>query len=310
MQLLIEACFKLRSRLFYTKWNYFGNFRENSTMKKQILTLCLVFNLIIAALAQKPMNIITYNIRYNNPGDKENAWPNRRSDVIRLLKKYKADIFSVQEALYDQVINLKEGMSGFDYVGVGRDDGNINGEFSAIYYNSNRYSLLESGTFWLSKTPQIPSKSWDAALNRICTWARLREHDTQKSFYVFNTHFDHKGAIARKKSAELILKKIVEIADRKDPVLLTGDFNLTPLEKPLVLIRQKLKDSRQVSKSLPAGPMGTFNGFDFKSTLESRIDYIFVNKLIEVNSYNVLTDSREGRYPSDHLPVLTELRLK
>jgi endonuclease/exonuclease/phosphatase family metal-dependent hydrolase len=269
-----------------------------------------LFGLFPAGYAQKPMNVITYNVRYNNAADRENAWPKRREDVIRLLKTHKADIFSVQEALYDQVMDLKDGMKGFEYVGVGREDGNVNGEFSAIYYNSSRYTLLEDGTFWLSKTPKIPSKSWDAALNRICTWARFREKETYKSFYVFNTHFDHQGVIARKRSAELILKKISEIANRKDPLLLCGDFNLTQDEKPLVLIRQKLKDSRQVSINAPKGPVGTFNGFDFKSKLEIRFDYIFVNKLFEVINYTVLTDSREGRYPSDHLPVLIQVELK
>jgi len=284
--------------------------RKIKTMKKPILTLFLLSAFTFASVAQKPMNIITYNIRYNTPSDKENAWPNRRTDVIALLKRHKADIFSVQEALYDQITDLKDGMPGFDYVGVGRDDGNINGEFSAIYYNSNRYVLIENGTFWLSETPKIPSKSWDAALNRICTWARLKEKETRKTFYIFNTHFDHKGVKARKESALLILKKIDEISGRKDPVILTGDFNLTPEEKPLVLIRQKLKDSRQISKTVPQGPVGTFNDFDFTSKLENRIDYIFVNKLVDIKKYTVLTDSKDNHYPSDHLPVLVEIQLK
>ena len=123
-------------------------------------------------------------------------------------------------------------------------------------------------------------------------------------------HFDHQGVVARKKSALLILKKISQIVERKEPVILTGDFNLTQEEKPLVLIRQKLKDSRQVSLAVPKGPLGTFNGFDFQSKLESRIDYLFVNKYVEVNSYIVLTDSKDGRYPSDHLPVLIEVQMK
>ena len=279
-------------------------------MKVALLTFLLFFGFFPAGYAQKPMNVITYNIRYNTPSDNENAWPRRRGDVIRVLKTHKADIFSVQEALYDQIMDLKDGMKGFEYVGVGRDDGNVNGEFSAIYYNSGRYTLLEDGTFWLSKTPKIPSKSWDAALNRVCTWARFRENETFHTFYVFNTHFDHEGSFARKKSVELILQKITEIVDRKDPVLLCGDFNLTQDEKPLVIIRQKLKDSRQVSNNAPKGPVGTFNGFDFHSTLENRIDYIFVNKLVDVINYSVLTDSREGRYPSDHLPVLIQVELK
>ena len=279
-------------------------------MKKPILTLILLSAFTFASVAQKPMNIITYNIRYNTPSDKENAWPNRRAEVMNLLKLHKADIFSVQEALYDQIMDLKDGMAGFDYVGVGRDDGNINGEFSAIYYNSNRYTLIENGTFWLSETPQIPSKSWDAALNRICTWARLKEKETRMTFYIFNTHFDHIGVKARKESALLILKKIDEISVRKDPVILTGDFNLKPEEKPLVLIRQKLKDSRQISATIPQGPVGTFNDFDFASKLENRIDYIFVNKMVDVRKYTVLTDSGNNHYPSDHLPVLVEIQLK
>lgn len=279
-------------------------------MKVTTLTLALLFILCFEANAQRSMNVITYNIRYNNPGDNENSWPNRREDVLKLLKVHKADIFTVQEALYDQMLNLKDGMKGFDYVGVGRDDGNVNGEFSAVFYNSNRFLLMENGTFWLSKTPKVPSKSWDAALNRICTWARLKEIETHKTFYVFNTHFDHQGVIARKKSALLILKKIGEIAQRKEPIILTGDFNLTPEEKPLMLIRQKLKDSRQVSVAAPKGPIGTFNGFDFQSKLENRIDYLFVNKYVEVDNYHVLTDSRAGRYPSDHLPVLIEVQIK
>jgi len=279
-------------------------------MKKILLTAVLLLQIITLCIAQKPMNVITYNIRYNTPSDKENSWPNRRDAVISLLKLHQADLFSVQEALFDQVMDLKEGMPGFEYVGAGRDDGNINGEFSAIYYNSSKYMLIENGTFWLSKTPDVPSKSWDSALNRICTWAKFRDKESQKSFCVFNTHFDHKGVKARKESALLILKKIGELSGRKDPVILTGDFNLTPEEKPLVLIRQKLNDSRQVSRTVPKGPVGTFNGFDFNSKLENRIDYIFVNKFITVNRYAVLTDSKNDRYPSDHLPVLVELNLK
>jgi endonuclease/exonuclease/phosphatase family metal-dependent hydrolase len=279
-------------------------------MKKTILTLFLFCAFTLSVVAQTQMNIITYNIRYNTPSDKENAWPNRRGNVVELLKRHKADIFSVQEALYDQIMDLKDGISGYDYVGVGRDDGNINGEFSAIYYNSNRFTLIENGTFWLSQTPNVPSKSWDAALNRICTWARLKDKETRKTFYIFNTHFDHKGVKARKESAILILKKISEISGRKDPVILTGDFNLTPDEKPLVLIRQKLKDSRQISKSAVQGPEGTFNDFDFTSKLENRIDYIFVNKMVEINNYSVITDSKDNHYPSDHLPVFVEIQLK
>lgn len=253
------------------------------------------------------LKVITYNIRYNNPGDSLNAWPNRKDEVIKLLRLHGADIFGLQEALLGQINDIAAQMPGFDWIGVGRDDGINKGEYAPVFYNSQKYQLKQQGWFWLSETPDLPSKSWDAALPRICTFALLEDYDTRKNFWVFNTHFDHIGGKARHESARLILKKINELNEKKLPVILAGDFNLTPDENPLKIIKRRLDDSRNVSETPPSGPEGTFNGFDFNSPLTDRIDYIFVNKDVTVKRYAVLPDSKDQRYPSDHLPVYVEI---
>ena len=253
------------------------------------------------------VKVITYNIRYNNPDDGVNAWSNRKGQVVELLRLHKADILGLQEALLGQVNDIAARMPGFDWVGVGRDDGINRGEYSPIFYNSQKYQLKEQGWFWLSETPDIPGKGWDAALPRLCTYILLEDYDTRKNFWVFNTHFDHVGVDARRESARLILRKIRELNRNKLPVILTGDFNLTPDEDPIRVIKRHLNDSKEESEIPPDGPNGTFNGFDFQSPLKDRIDYIFVNKKVAVRKYAVLTDSMEQRYPSDHLPVCVEI---
>ncbi|PSK81622.1 endonuclease/exonuclease/phosphatase family protein [Prolixibacter denitrificans] len=275
---------------------------------RKLLTYFFLLLLTIPVFGQENMNIITYNIRYNNPDDGVNAWPNRKADVIALLKFHKADVFCVQEALHDQIVDLKEGMRTFDYVGVGRDNGKQAGEYSAIFYDTRRYRLQEQGHFWLSETPNKPGLGWDAACVRICSWAKLRDQENNQSFFVFTTHFDHVGVKAREESAKLIYKKVQELGGDRLPVFLTGDLNLTPEANAIALIRSQWKDSRLATLSPPYGPVGTFEGFDFNSPLKNRIDYIFVNDKLRVLRYGVLSDSKEQRYPSDHLPVLVEAK--
>jgi endonuclease/exonuclease/phosphatase family metal-dependent hydrolase len=255
------------------------------------------------------LKVITYNIRYNDPGDSLNAWSNRKDEVAKLLQTYAPDIFGIQEALLGQVNDIASRMPGFDWIGVGREDGVNKGEFAPIFYNSRKYQLKEKGWFWLSETPHISSKSWDTALPRICTYALFEDYDTRKNFWIFNTHFDHQGERARHESARLILRKITELNEKKFPVILTGDFNTTPEESPVRVIKRRLEDSKEISVTSPEGPEGTFNDFDFNNPLTDRIDYIFVNKSITVKKYVVLTDSKDQRYPSDHLPVYVELTL-
>ncbi|MDP4186100.1 MAG: endonuclease/exonuclease/phosphatase family protein, partial [Bacteroidota bacterium] len=153
-----------------------------------------------------------------------------------------------------------------------------------------------------------PAIGWDAVCIRICTWICLKEKSTGKQFFVFNTHFDHVGKLAQANSARLILDKIKQIAKGNYPVILTGDFNMTPGNEAIDLIKQKLNDSRDVTQLPPYGPEGTFNGFKFDTSIKDRIDYIFVNKKVTVCRYGVLTDSKDNKFFSDHLPVLAGLK--
>ena len=266
---------------------------------------CLVLG---HAGAQPAMNVMSYNIRYSTPDDGVNAWENRKDWVKELVAYYDTDILCVQEALKDQVDYILKD-SPFEMEGVGRDDGQTKGEYTAIYYNKDRFKKQDSGTFWLSETPEKPSKGWDAHIIRICTWVKLFDKNTKKDFFVFNTHYDHMGVSAREKSSELIKNKIQQIAG-KSPVILTGDLNTTPATPPISVLKTFLKDTKEVSKSKPYGPEGTFSAFKFDAELKERIDYIFVNDRVEVLKYAVLSDSKDQRYPSDHLPVLVKVVLK
>ncbi|TKB99456.1 endonuclease/exonuclease/phosphatase family protein [Pedobacter cryotolerans] len=276
-------------------------------MKKTILfvLICLSFITVTNAQKNQPINIISYNIRLNTNADGVNAWPNRKDNVKALVKFYDADILCVQEALPEQFDYLSEN-TDFDVVGVGRDDGKRKGEFSAVYYNKNRFVKKDGGTFWLSLTPDVPSKGWDAALNRVCSWVRLYDKSNKKEFLVFNTHYDHVGVQARIESAKLLKQKIQEIAP-KLPVVFTGDLNVTPETEAISTIKSFLTDTKEISIEPPYGPDGTFNAFKWDSPLKNRIDYIFVNKAFKVQKYAVLSDSKDQRYYSDHLPVFVRL---
>lgn len=270
--------------------------------------LFLIYSLLILSgaplSAQGSYTAMTYNIRYDNPNDGENWWQKRKGDFLALMQYYQPDIFGVQEALYHQVKTLDSAMIHHEYVGVGRDDGKKKGEYSALFYRSDKFNLLNQGTFWLSRTPDIPSKDWDAALERICTYAQLETKGDQKIFWVFNTHFDHIGQIAREESAKLIVEKIKNLIEPGDPVILMGDFNLEPHEKAIENIREYLQDSHSVTLTDAYGPQGTFNSFNKDHELDRRIDYIFVNDQLEVESYRVIDDRYDLKYPSDHLPVV------
>ncbi len=261
------------------------------------------------AMAQN-LRVITYNIRMNTPTDGINAWPSRSSQVSALLDFHQAEIFGLQEAFIGQIEDIHAQLPKMKWVGVGRDDGNQAGEYSPIFYDSGKFKALKQGGFWLSETPEKPGFGWDAACNRVCTWIVLKENKTGGKFIVFNTHFDHIGTKARSESAKLILRKIKELNTEKLPVILMGDFNLTPEKEPISIISSVLNDSRSISKKAPYGPVGTFNSFKFDAPMKDRIDYVFVSDNIEVKRYAVLTDSKDQRYPSDHQPVFVSLELK
>lgn len=258
---------------------------------------------------QQILRVMSYNIRFDNPDDGINSWPHRKERVADMLLFYQADVICLQEALHHQLKDLTTQMPGFSISGKGRDDGDIGGEFSAILYNPEVYSLLQDGTFWLSPTPSVPSPGWDAAVIRICSWAEFEHRKSHKRFFVFNTHFDHVGQVARIKSSELLLYAIDSIASGF-PVIFCGDLNAEPDNEAIVLLASQLRDARIHSLAKPYGPYGTWNGFDYNSPLDRRIDYVFTNQHVEVLRYAVIDDAFHSRFPSDHLPVFTELVIK
>ena len=208
------------------------------------------------------------------------------------------------------MVDIKTNLKDYDYVGVGRDDGNNQGEYSAIFYDKNKLEVVKSGTFWLSETPEKPSKGWDAAYNRVCNYALFKMKKGGKKFWAFNLHFDHVGDVARVNSAKLILEKIKEFNKENLPLTLTGDFNLTDDKEPIKIMSKELKDSFYHSQKLHYGPKGTWQNFDVNTPSTERLDYVFV-KGFNVLTNRTINDRRENLlYPSDHFPVLTEIKFK
>lgn len=266
---------------------------------------------------QEPQNetlrVMSYNIRYDNPDDGINRWDNRKERVANLIRFQGVDLFGLQEAEYQQLMFLADQFEDFKWSGVGRTDGERAGEFSPVFYNAQRFEALDSGTFWLSETPGKPSTGWDAALPRIVSWVQLKEKTGDTEFFFFNTHFDHLGEKARKESAGVILRKIREIAGEDMPVILTGDFNATPDSEPYAVLSGTLNEAMKISKYPHYGPEATFlaeggpfNVGDGKGG--RRIDYIFTNTHVEVVHHGIVSTFREGRFPSDHLPVVAKVR--
>jgi endonuclease/exonuclease/phosphatase family metal-dependent hydrolase len=270
----------------------------------------VVFVVILTSFtcfAQSSLNIMSFNIRLNTTADGENQWLFRKDKVADMLNFYDVDICGMQEVLKGQLDDLDTLLPGFLYVGVGRDDGIAAGEFSPILYKKDKFQLIESQTFWLSLNPDVPGKSWDAALNRIVTWARFQPVSGEKEFYVFNTHFDHLGKEARKQSALLLLQKVKEIAGEKTAII-TGDFNSTPEDTPIQILGEVLTDTKKISQSGHFGPDSTFNGFESKEIAGKRIDYIFVNQPgIKVLKHATLSNTWGGRFASDHHAVMAKI---
>lgn len=276
--------------------------------------------IVILSLTSQPMysqaeieneisfRVMTYNIKFDDTRDPINNWERRKDNVIGLLKYHSPVLFGTQEGLHHQLEDIKSGLTGFEYIGIARDDGKQKGEYSAFFYDTKRFKPIRSNTFWLSETPELPSKSWDAALPRICTWAEMQVIGSDYTFFIFNTHFDHIGELAREESIKLIVQQIKVLAGNK-PVVLMGDFNFTPEARPYQLVTAFMQDVRGITKSLPYGPEATFNGFRFDKQPTRRIDYIFIKGNIAVSGYATLADSQNMAYPSDHFPVVADLQI-
>ena len=251
--------------------------------------------------------VLSYNIRYNSSGDGLDLWDLRKTELVDQIKQLDPMSFGVQEATLTQMKDLEAGLPDYDYVGVGRDDGATKGEFSAIFYKRSELKVLQDDTFWLSETPEKLSVGWDAALPRICTYAKFELISSKKRFWHFNTHFDHIGETARVESAKLIVSKITALVGDGEGLVLSGDFNAEPHKEPILFLNHSYEDPADRVKL--QGPIGTFSGFQLDALLDRRIDYIFT-KNVEIKTYQHLDTKRANdRWISDHLPVLLSFDL-
>lgn len=277
----------------------------------------LIFLVCIAAVAcnnitetDTKLKVATYNLRMDTPGDSLNSWSYRKDAVKSLIQFYDFDIVGTQEGFLHQLQAICE-LPGYTYSGSGREDGKNAGEHSAIIFKKDKFTVLDSGDFWLRENPAEPGLGWDATCcNRICSWVKFKDNTSGAEFFFFNVHFDHQGVVARQESGKLMISKIKEIA-KDAPVICTGDFNSTPDTEQIKGLSAFLRDSREVTEQAPYGPLGTFNRRFSFPVGNNRIDYIFVSNQFRVARYGVLTEQREGtsNYPSDHLPVVTDLIL-
>lgn len=281
----------------------------------------------------KTLRVMSFNIRLDTPKDEENAWANRKNMAGSIIQFHNIELVGLQEALKHQIQDLAQQLPEYGWVGVGRNDGKDSGEFAPIFYLKARFHVVENGSFWLSETPDIPgSIGWDAANTRICTWAKFLDRQTEETFYFFNTHFDHKGVVAVKESAYLLLEMTEKISGGL-PVVVTGDFNSVESSEPYRIITGRseaetyLIDTRYAPGVTHHGSNFTVHHFKAAQIfwhlsnkeydevnkiidqVASPIDYIFIKRVSKVKSHGFLSDTWDGRYPSDHMPVVAAVEI-
>ena len=249
------------------------------------------------------MRIMSFNLLCGGQGKKD--WYFRSPLVVRTIYRCDPDTFGVQEAHFGWMKALCACLPEYDYVGVGRNDGKEDGEFSAVFYKKEKYELLDSGSFWLSETPERPGKGWDAACIRICSWAKLKEKVSGKEFVHLNTHLDHIGKTAMQKGAELVARSGAEIA-LGHPAFFTGDFNVTPDSAPYrAVLSEGFTDCRSMAKITDTGI--TFHNFNYPAYEGCVIDYVFAKGNVSVEEFAVIRDAVDGDLPSDHFPVYADV---
>ena len=265
--------------------------------------------------AQLDLNAMSFNIRTGHARDGENHWDKRKQQLFGLIRKYNPDVIGLQEAHRFQIDEIREALPEYAEIGEGRDGGK-KGEYSAVLYRADRFELSESGTFWLSDTPKVPSTSWGNKYLRICTWGRFIDKQSGLAFYFYNTHLDHRSQPSREKAAQLIADTIQK-RTHPDPAILTGDFNAGE-SNPAIEYLVERKNAQAPSKPLLVDTfralhpdektVGTFNGFNGDSDGD-KIDYIFATPDIQPLEATIIRDNKDGRYPSDHFPISAKLRI-
>ncbi len=296
-------------------------------MKKFAVFLFLVATIFLSACCSgskktdSSLKVATFNLRLA-PKPDSSMWQDRKEACADLILYHGLEIVGTQEGYLHQLNDLTK-LTGYKFTGVGREDGKSGGEHSAILYNPARFALLDAGDFWFSETPDKPVKGWDAMCKRVCSWAKFKDNKTDKEFYFFSLHYDHKGKIARNESSKLLPKKIREIS-KGATFFCVGDFNATEDSEPMNLLSadDSIQDSKKVSKTKPYGTNGTFHAFTGIPKYP-RIDYILTSKNVDVLSYAVITDKlsrfdekidktkkKQTQYPSDHFPVAIDAVIK
>lgn len=257
---------------------------------------------------------MTFNLRLNVTSDGDNAWPNRSKQVISLFQRYSPLVLGTQEVLQDMLRDLEAGLPDYKWIGEGREGGQ-KGEYNTIFYKADELKLLSHGQFWLSEQPDRPGlRSWDSACPRICVWAHFEsKSDPNKRFKLFNTHLDHISVQAQEEGIKLVLRTMEEHYRAEPvPMILMGDFNSSPTDPALRLLRNhgdgSLPALIDCFADIETPPGRTFHNFHGGEEGEP-IDYIFVSKEIGRQSTTVIRDSEEGRYPSDHYPVAAAISL-
>ena len=280
-----------------------------------IAVLLTLFGLVGQAAPPQPATsvpasvvVMTFNIRYGTANDGENRWERRREQLFDLIKAEQPDVIGLQEALHAQIDEILAAVPGYAMAGVGRSDGGQAGEYAALLYKRARLTVRMTDTFWLSDSPRlVASKTWGNTIERICTWARF-DDKAGPSFYVYNLHLDHQSQPSRERSVELVLKTIAA-REPAAPVIVTGDFNAGEANPATKAMATRFADSFRMLHP-QASDVGTFTGFELGKTQGEKIDYIFVEPGTPVTRAEILRTARDGRYPSDHFPVVAELRLK
>lgn len=283
---------------------------------KVALTCILLLTFLFSCNSDQgiKLDVLSLNIRYDNPNDAPNDWPSRKNFVLSFLKDEGPDIFGLQEALWHQYHFLDSALVSYESIGVGRDDGKRKGEMTPVFYRGDRFRAIDTGTFWLSETPDVPgSKGWGAALPRIVTWVRLEDSNSKYSFYFFNTHYSHMSDSARLMSSHIILDEVQKIAG-DSPFVITGDFNMLPGSKAYTTLTGGgrgsvlIIDAYLISKAEISGLDYTYNGFSDDEG-EGRIDYIFVDSGAEVLNYRIPEVKQGELFLSDHWPVEATVKL-
>ncbi len=280
-------------------------------MKKLLIVMLFIITAFSVYTQSDEIKVMTYNIRcgYCEDSSSVNNWSNRKYLVAYVVKSHNPDLIGLQEAEMFQVKDLIEMLDEYDWYGVSREDGKEKGESNSIFFRKNKFTVEKLKTLWLSETPELISKGWDAAYNRTVTIVKLKSKSTLNEFYFLNTHFDHIGETARTESSKLLVNEISKYSANY-PVVLTGDFNYTSNSDGYKIITSKLSDSKIISKTESIGGNITFNGFVKDIQPNNKIDFIFVNEKVEVLDHKIDTTTYNGLYPSDHYPVISEIIIK